>query len=137
MIRRPPRSTRTDTLFPYTTLFRSPAIVDRDPVIIAIGTGGASAGLAKIIRQRFEQILPSGLCKLADAPGHSPAQMKARWPSAAERRRAIDAALEHGRPADPFAPHGSTEDRRVGAACARTCISRCILYPLKKNTTET
>src|SRR3546814_16111941 len=26
MIRRPPRSTRTDTLFPYTTLFRSPTI---------------------------------------------------------------------------------------------------------------
>src|SRR3546814_11108127 len=26
MIRRPPRSTRTDTLFPYTTLFRSPPI---------------------------------------------------------------------------------------------------------------
>src|SRR3546814_20112607 len=25
MIRRPPRTTRTDTLFPYTTLFRSPA----------------------------------------------------------------------------------------------------------------
>src|SRR3546814_2853789 len=29
MIRRPPRSTRTDTLFPYTTLFRSPACADR------------------------------------------------------------------------------------------------------------
>src|SRR3546814_16619913 len=27
MIRRPPRSTRTDTLFPYTTLFRSPLAV--------------------------------------------------------------------------------------------------------------
>src|SRR3546814_5924039 len=26
MIRRPPRSTRTDTLFPYTTLFRSPRV---------------------------------------------------------------------------------------------------------------
>src|SRR3546814_6011147 len=26
MIRRPPRSTRTDTLFPYTTLFRSPVV---------------------------------------------------------------------------------------------------------------
>src|SRR3546814_4197350 len=26
MIRRPPRSTRTDTLFPYTTLFRSPRL---------------------------------------------------------------------------------------------------------------
>src|SRR3546814_2972145 len=32
MIRRPPRSTRTDTLFPYTTLFRSEQI---DPVIPA------------------------------------------------------------------------------------------------------
>src|SRR3546814_6402611 len=33
MIRRPPRSTRTDTLVPYTTLFRSPAAdMARDPV---------------------------------------------------------------------------------------------------------
>src|SRR3546814_13439443 len=29
MIRRPPRSTRTDTLFPYTTLFRSVSDPDR------------------------------------------------------------------------------------------------------------
>src|SRR3546814_7111596 len=29
MIRRPPRSTRTDTLFPYTTLFRSRVLPDR------------------------------------------------------------------------------------------------------------
>src|SRR3546814_2063343 len=29
MIRRPPRSTRTDTLFPYTTLFRSPSLPSR------------------------------------------------------------------------------------------------------------
>src|SRR3546814_2895072 len=29
MIRRPPRSTRTDTLFPYTTLFRSKAPLQR------------------------------------------------------------------------------------------------------------
>src|SRR3546814_1573056 len=34
MIRRPPRSTRTDTLFPYTTLFRSEAV--------AVGCGGAA-----------------------------------------------------------------------------------------------
>src|SRR3546814_14606732 len=32
MIRRPPRSTRTDTLFPYTTLFRSQGI-DNRPVV--------------------------------------------------------------------------------------------------------
>src|SRR3546814_998603 len=29
MIRRPPRSTRTDTLFPYTTLFRSKLLVSK------------------------------------------------------------------------------------------------------------
>src|SRR3546814_7989664 len=32
MIRRPPRSTRTDTLFPYTTLFRSPVAAQERPV---------------------------------------------------------------------------------------------------------
>src|SRR3546814_17950972 len=31
MIRRPPRSTRTDTLFPYTTLFRSPEVSTTAP----------------------------------------------------------------------------------------------------------
>src|SRR3546814_7200145 len=35
MIRRPPRSTRTDTLFPYATLFRSDATGDDRPVGIA------------------------------------------------------------------------------------------------------
>src|SRR3546814_683620 len=39
MIRRPPRSTRTDTLFPYTTLFRSHG--DRH----AAGRGAVSSGL--------------------------------------------------------------------------------------------
>src|SRR3546814_2973427 len=33
MIRRPPRSTRTDTLFPYTTLFRSPPDKGEDAAI--------------------------------------------------------------------------------------------------------
>src|SRR3546814_4206539 len=37
MIRRPPRSTRTDTLFPYTTLFRSG---DRREISDARGDGG-------------------------------------------------------------------------------------------------
>src|SRR3546814_8474286 len=43
MIRRPPRSTRTDTLFPYTTLFRSPrglpgAAASRNRLAIRPGT---------------------------------------------------------------------------------------------------
>src|SRR3546814_20169063 len=43
MIRRPPRSTRTDTLFPYTTLFRSPGeLVGKDllPVSFEAGESG-------------------------------------------------------------------------------------------------
>src|SRR3546814_13711240 len=36
MIRRPPRSTRTDTLFPYTTLFRSPAAKTSAVRIVAL-----------------------------------------------------------------------------------------------------
>src|SRR3546814_10372769 len=41
MIRRPPRSTRTDTLFPYTTLFRSKA---QRGIVGAIGTVLAEQG---------------------------------------------------------------------------------------------
>src|SRR3546814_14601885 len=40
MIRRPPRSTRTDTLFPYTTLFRSQALLVPQAVFTATATGG-------------------------------------------------------------------------------------------------
>src|SRR3546814_6353349 len=47
MIRRPPRSTRTDTLFPYTTLFRSAALKGRyDVVNIKLDkTGGLTEAL--------------------------------------------------------------------------------------------
>src|SRR3546814_15365345 len=39
MIRRPPRSTRTDTLFPYTTLFRSLAKIGRAVPTVDVPTG--------------------------------------------------------------------------------------------------
>src|SRR3546814_18156367 len=47
MIRRPPRSTRTDTLFPYTTLFRSHISVqkERTPLTEALLHAGAAMGL--------------------------------------------------------------------------------------------
>src|SRR3546814_16138047 len=40
MIRRPPRSTRTDTLFPYTTLFRSGTPVDPPKELVLIRSPG-------------------------------------------------------------------------------------------------
>src|SRR3546814_3735342 len=36
MIRRPPRSTRTDTLFPYTTLFRSNLVTITAPLLVHV-----------------------------------------------------------------------------------------------------
>src|SRR3546814_13948512 len=60
MIRRPPRSTRTDTLFPYTTLFRS---CDIEPLlqrnlVTGVGSVGAhlATGLAAQIRAQFAQL---------------------------------------------------------------------------------
>src|SRR3546814_6354454 len=47
MIRRPPRSTRTDTLLPYTTLVRSPAWQSRRP---ATSTGRTSATASSELR---------------------------------------------------------------------------------------
>ncbi|MGV3480628.1 MAG: precorrin-2 dehydrogenase/sirohydrochlorin ferrochelatase family protein [Sphingobium sp.] len=80
--------------------FTLPAIVDRDPVLIAIGTGGASAGLAKVLRQRLDALLPASLGRLAMALDRARQAIRTRWPDAADRRRAIDAALEG--PLDPL-----------------------------------
>ena len=82
--------------------FTLPAIVDRDPALIAIGTGGASAGLAKALRQRLEALLPAALGGLAAALGKARGAMRERWPDAAARRRAIDAALAEGGVLDPL-----------------------------------
>ncbi|MBU6208026.1 MAG: siroheme synthase, partial [Alphaproteobacteria bacterium] len=69
--------------------FTLPAIVDRDPVLVAISTGGASAGLAAALRQRFESLLPSRLGVLAEALFAARAQIKKRWPESTERRKAL------------------------------------------------
>ncbi|WP_030540128.1 bifunctional precorrin-2 dehydrogenase/sirohydrochlorin ferrochelatase [Sphingobium sp. DC-2] len=87
--------------------FTLPAIVDRAPVLIAIGTGGASAGLAKALRQRFEALLPQRLGALATALYGMRSAIRARWPDAAARRRAIDAGLSPGGMIDPFSDNAA------------------------------
>ncbi len=82
--------------------FTLPAIIDREPVLIAIGTGGASAGLAKALRQRIEALLPQRLGKLAAALYDARAAIRARWPDASARRRAIDTGLSAGGLIDPL-----------------------------------
>src|SRR3546814_7771630 len=60
MIRRPPRSTRTDTLFPYTTLFRSPEGRDRPDESPA----GKEMTMGGIMPQLSRRGLVSGLASL-------------------------------------------------------------------------
>lgn len=82
--------------------FTLPAIVDRDPVLIAIGTGGASAGLAKALRQRLEALFPARLGALATALSDARSAIRVRWPDAGARRRGIDAGLAPGGTIDPM-----------------------------------
>src|SRR3546814_1069849 len=57
MIRRPPRSTRTDTLFPYTTLFRSRVRAGHDRRQRAAQVGGRIAGRGAV-RDGVAEYLP-------------------------------------------------------------------------------
>src|SRR3546814_13932746 len=60
MIRRPPRSTRTDTLFPYTTLFRS----------LRAGSPAANPDAARPVAARYATAaaVPGSACVPAAAP---------------------------------------------------------------------
>jgi uroporphyrin-III C-methyltransferase/precorrin-2 dehydrogenase/sirohydrochlorin ferrochelatase len=82
--------------------FTAPAILDRSPVLVAIGTGGASAGLAKALRLRLEALLPQSLGRLASQLAAARAKLRERWPDAGDRRRALDLALGEGGALDPM-----------------------------------
>ena len=95
--------------------FTLPAIVDRDPVLVAIGTGGVSAGLAAALRQRLEGLLPQGLGRLAEALHAARATLRARWPDGGERRRVIGAALAPGGVLDPLGDHATVDVAAIAA----------------------
>src|SRR3546814_15111921 len=69
MIRRPPRSTRTDTLFPYTTLFRARGRRDRDAALLLLGhpvhLAGALVGLTDLVGLARVEEDPLGRRRLA------------------------------------------------------------------------
>lgn len=82
--------------------FTVPSVLERDPVLIAVGTAGMSAGLAKHVRLRLERMLPADVGRLADALFAARAKLRERWPDATARRRALDQALAEGGVLDPL-----------------------------------
>jgi len=92
--------------------FTTPSILDRNPLLIAIGTGGASAGLAKHVRLRLERLLPQTLGALAERLRTLRAPLRKAFPDGADRRRVIDAALREGGALDALDP-GSAERASV------------------------
>ncbi len=89
--------------------FTVPSLLERGPVLVAVGTGGVSAGLAKALRLRLEGLLPSSLGALAEGLGKARAALRLRWPDLAERRRGLDAALTQGGTLDPL--NGGSAER--------------------------
>ncbi len=79
--------------------FITPAIIDRDPVTVAISTGGAAPTLARMIRQRVEAVLPPRLGALAALVARFQGAIRRALPDLPARRRFLDAALS-GPPAD-------------------------------------
>jgi len=88
--------------------FTTPSLLERDPVLLAIGTDGTSAGLAKQLRLRLEALLPADLGALAARLFALRSQIRARWPEAGDRRRVLDLALSAGGPLDPLSEHAAT-----------------------------
>src|SRR3546814_15826273 len=82
MIRRPPRSTRTDTLFPYTTLFRSGEIPAFAGMTLLCGWGDLSQRLMDIadhhrpFADRRGDALHRSLAHIADGVDARPARFE-------------------------------------------------------------
>src|SRR3546814_20018416 len=113
MIRRPPRSTRTDTLFPYTTLFRSRFRSDRS-ASAASGLAHRAHHLSSATNARRSSRFSA--VKRSNAPAHLPSNpdhtvFRDRSPSKAcdTHRTAVTGLLD-----PPFLPACRSEAHRVG-----------------------
>src|SRR3546814_17268322 len=122
MIRRPPRSTRTDTLFPYTTLFRSPW---PRPCL----NWGASS-------RRCTSCDTSTTDRSADGSCFSSTGRNCATSSVGASITAIGAKSEALCVKAKRSSSGRSEERRVGKECVSTCRSRWSPYHYKKKKTQ-
>src|SRR3546814_11967916 len=114
MIRHPPRSTRTYTLFPYTTLFRS--VIEQVCDEIAVGLDD----------QNSHGLAPWPQRGLASAQDRTP-DVGIAWTSAA-LNTAPTRALPLSDTRAGSLPRNRSEERRVGKECVSTCRSRWSPY---------
>src|SRR3546814_16337330 len=130
MIRRPPRSTRTDTLFPYTTLFRSAA--ERIAVRVARDAVARSSDLDARCRSRRRPV-DQPLVQRADRrAGHEVMLRRAVAGPGARADRAGLVGFTRRRGWHLFALTGEAilsdvgraEERRVGQECVSSRRSR-------------
>src|SRR3546814_14881662 len=131
MIRRPPRSTRTDTLFPYTTLFRS--LVLEQAEAAAVRTGNASVavvsgigwhpGVIGIVAGRLKERLnkPAIVIGLDEA---GVGKGSGRSISGVDLGAAVIAARESGLLSAGGGHAIRSEARGVGKECVSTCRTR-------------
>src|SRR3546814_16575942 len=119
MIRRPPRSTRTDTLFPYTTLFRS---IDQAAEMVVEGLdhrGGASCDLLGRAADQIDEDQRLGGLFLGETFKNG----RLARPFF-ELLRRLPATMSAGRDDGQSFRDESSEVRRVGQECVCTCSTR-------------
>ena len=79
---------------PELSNFIVPSIVDRSPVIVAIGTGGTAPILARLLKSRLETLMPAAYGRLARLAGGFRQQVKTKFDSISERRRFWEHVLQ-------------------------------------------
>ena len=74
--------------------FIMPSILDRSPVVAAVSTGGASPVLARLIRMRLEQLIPSAYGRLGTFVEAFRDKVKARFAEGRERKAFWERVLQ-------------------------------------------
>lgn len=69
--------------------FQVPASIRQGEVVVALATGGASPLLSRRLRERLEEVVTPGVGRAAERLKVLRAAVRERWPSDAERRRAL------------------------------------------------